>query len=282
MIFWYEPPKSLVKTSVQQGRRPWLVISNDEGNISAPTCNIVPTTTEDKTHIPTHVTCWFNGQKNTILCEQCITVDQNVLKDFICVLTDETMSKVEEALSIQYSIRPVVKYGDFNMDNLVHKLENIIGEIIEDKVKQKSQVVPQSTLEDSALRLGQLIEDLVGGSNKTEVKVEQPVEPVKVSPVAIHQVINPTVKEPKIKKDPPAANKPVGAKLNKTRQKWTTESRCQFLRDCDTMSPDAVKEKYGFTTVGTVFATKYNCKNILNEMGVDYKNAIDGTATNSN
>ena len=169
MVFWYEPIKSETKTCVQQGRRLWLVISNDDGNISAPTCNIVPMTTEDKTYIPVHIeNVFIYGQKNTILCEQCITVDQNQLKEFVCILTDETMKKVDEALAIQYHISPVVRYMDVNLSNLVEKLEGLIGDIIQEKVKQHTQTVPISQIEDSALKLGQMIEDLVGGDKRVD------------------------------------------------------------------------------------------------------------------
>lgn len=295
MVFWYEPPKHLVKTSMQQGRRPWVVVSNDEGNISAPTCNIAPLTAEDKTDIPVHVKTYLFGIENIVLCEQITTVDQSVLKEYYCSLTDDTMKKVEEAIAIQYSISPIVKYMDFNMSNLVTKLEGMIEGIIRDKVQKQSQVVAYDDLEDSALRLGQLIEDLMGTSIKAEAPNKQPTpapkltpKPIQksptVSPASAKEVEKAVVKEePKKPQQVPQQNI-ASQQKGRQKQKWTVESRCEFLRDCDTMSPEDVKEKYGFTAIGSVFATKYNCKNILKEMGVDYKNgeSISRAGTESN
>ena len=58
--------------------------------------------------------------------------------------------------------------------------------------------------------------------------------------------------------------------VKKTQTKWTIEKRCEFLRDCDTMSMDNVAKKWGLS-VKSVFSTKYNCKNILEHEGVNYK-----------
>ena len=263
MVFWYCPPESSnKKTSVQQGNRPYVVLSCDEGNLTAPTCNVAPCTTEDKTPIPVHIDCWFNGQKNTILLEQMLTIDQHAVGDFICMLTDEVLERVENALTIQYSIRPQVKYADFRLDNIVNKLESIIEEIIKNKVQQYQSVVPQYDIEESALKLGQLIEDLVGVG-----KVKKPVEivaPTNITPVSVEEAKSSVSDKPKeeVKKTSAPPVKPA-KNLSQGRIKWTEEKRRQYLDDCDKLSPEEVRIKYGFTSIGTVFSTKYNCKNAL-------------------
>lgn len=281
MVFWYEPTPTQDKTCVQQGRRPWLVISNDLGNISSPTCNIVPMTTEDKISIPTHVKTYVYGTENVILCEQAITVDQNCLRNYYCSMTEETMEKVDAALAIQFGIKPTVQYADFNMSNLVEKLEGMFEDIIREKVKQQSQAVTYSDLQNSALKLGQMIEDLVGcASTPPESKPEEGVkkqeitqncEP-KAKPVETEPVKESVETEP-VKEKTDSNITPIGGRPSKSKRiKWTVESRCQFLRDCDSLSPEAVRHKYGFSTINTVFTTKYNCRNVLKEMGVDYTN----------
>lgn len=294
MVFWCNNSATdSKKTSVQQGRIPYVVVSCDEGNLSAPTCNIAPCTTEDKANIPVHVDCWFNGQKNTILLEQIITVDQNSVGDFICMLTDETLERIERALTIQYSIRPQVKYADFKLDNVISKLESIVEEIIKNKSQQYKSAIPDSELEESALKLGQMLEDLMGTPNKTEpvVHIEESYLELQTVPTstALHNddtvkttvvnsgntVINdnsptsstytPVVDVEKTKAMKEKHVKPVkpSNKVNGGRIKWTDEKRRQFLEDCDNMSPEEVRVKYGFGPIASVFQTKYMCKNIL-------------------
>lgn len=290
MVFWYEPLPTPGKTCVQQGHRPWLVVSNDMGNISSPTCNIVPMTTEDKVPIPTHVPTYVRGNKNYILCEQAITIDQDSLKDYYCCMTEETMEKVDEALAIQFGIKPKVICQDFSTSNLVEKLEEMFEGIIKEKVKQQSQAVTYDDLQKSALKLGQMVENLVRGTNDSNPPItEMPAMDKTVVESKVES--SPTCEEPRektvlkskfdtLKPKSPQSNKP--SKTSETkRTKWTPESRCQFLRDCDTMSLEEVRQKWGFSSVNSVVSTRYNCRNILKEMGVDYTNekAISGKTT---
>ena len=285
MVFWYNPGVAdkfnataedsrgvTRKSSVQAGHRPYVVVSCDEGNLTAPTCNIAPVTDEVKTKLPVHVDVYFNGRMNTVLLEQVITVDQYALKDYVCMFTDETLEKIERALTIQYSIRPSLLYGDFDLGNIIGSLEKIVTRIIENKTAMQ-QARPQATLaevEDVAVKLGAMIEELVGVPEvKTEVKQDASVcdesQPIpEVQPQKSEQ--KPVVEKPKPKPTPQPVvkpqNKPVQNKTN-GRMRWTDESRRQYLKDCDEMSPQEVADKYGFSTIKSVFQTKYMCKNIL-------------------
>lgn len=283
MVFWDNPGVAdkfnataedsrgnIRKSSVQAGCRPYVVVSCDEGNLTAPTCNIAPVTDEIKAKLPVHVDVYFNGRMNTVLLEQIITVDQYALKDYVCMFTDETLEKIEKALTIQYSIRPSLLYGDFDLGNVIGSLEKIITRIIENKIAMQ-QAKPQATLaevEDVAVKLGTMIEELVGVPEvKTDMKQVASVcdesQPIpEVQPQKSEQ--KPVVEKPKPAPQPVVKpqNKPVQNKTN-GRMRWTDESRRQYLKDCDEMSPQEVADKYGFSTIKSVFQTKYMCKNIL-------------------
>lgn len=223
MVFWLNPAKvynqdnqflacngKKYPTHLQMENRPWMVVSNNEGNDTSPTCNIVPITLEDKPVLPCHVKFIYEGRQQTVLCEQVRTVDTMALKDFIYIVSDEVLQKVERAIAIQFAIRPSISTADFTLDTTLKHLEKIIAQIIQEKVeiyKQEiqPQVIPVSQVENTALHLGQMLEDLCSEAFKKpepeevvpeEVVPEEPAKPVE----------QPVVSEPKpIKETKPSS-----------------------------------------------------------------------------
>lgn len=109
MVFMYNPAEtsesfSSRKSSVQQGYRPWLVVSNNTNNKYSTTCNIVPLTSKSKHDLPVHVHCVLQGVNNTIMVEQIRTVEQSELGTFKWELDDDIMEQVAKAISIQFAI----------------------------------------------------------------------------------------------------------------------------------------------------------------------------------
>ena len=107
-IFYCNLPEAKGKSSIQSGKRPVIIVQNDQGNKFSPTTIVVPLTTVSKrTHLPTHVTinpCEVRGLKSrfeqsTILCEQIITVDKSSLTDKICWTDLKRNCKVNQALA---------------------------------------------------------------------------------------------------------------------------------------------------------------------------------------
>ena len=147
MVFWFSPDKvykeqmefegfkgKRYKTSIQHGNRPWLVVSNNEGNNSARTCNVVPITTEQgKTEIPVHVRFEFEGIPQLILVEQPRTVDIAALGEYMCTVSDDIMEQVEKAQAIQFAIRPSVTYLDITLDKVTEHLKNLVAYILQEK-----------------------------------------------------------------------------------------------------------------------------------------------------
>ena len=317
-VYWFNPAEvygesleftafngRTYKSSVQNFNRPWLVTSNNEGNSSSPTCNIVPITLEDKTEIPVHVKFTYEGKRQTILCEQPKTVDCLALKDYMYTVSDSIMEQVEKAIAIQHGIRPQVTYADFTLDSTIRHLEVVIANIIANKVEQVKQelqkeqlpagVIPTSQIEDAALHLGQMIEDLVGEQVKPIIQQPKPQETKEIKP--IKPVTNP--QKPHIspfnqsrpskpnyhgmsaiekfnarynqsqptKKEDTQPSKPIKSSSGK-RNTWTTETRLQYLDDCEKMSPKEVQEKYGFKSIQSVFQMKYLHKNVLIKAGL--------------
>lgn len=290
MVFWFNPDKvykeqmefegfkgKRYKTSIQHGNRPWLVVSNNEGNNSARTCNVVPITTEQgKTEIPVHVRFEFEGIPQLILVEQPRTVDIAALGEYMCTVSDEVLEQVEKAQAIQFAIRPSVTYLDITLDKVTTHLKNLVAYILQEKqvlIERQEELitngggaVPMSNIEDAALQLGEMIEDLVSVS-----KPEKPAEVFKPQPAhgsQIEKLNQRLAKSQQIKQQEQPKTQPtaVGEEITTQKRKrnsWTEESRRAYLADCDKMTPQEVMTKYGFKSVQSVFQTKYACKNAL-------------------
>lgn len=267
------------KTSVQRGNRPYLVVSNNQGNDSAPTCNVVPITTEDKTDIPVHVKFTYGGLPQTILVEQPMTVDIMALGDYMCTLSDDIMKEVEKAQMIQYDIRPTVTYMDLKLENLLSHLEETVSRIIKERmdvIQVKKEEVKTAAIEDTALQLGQMLEDLCKPTSKPveiaaplqeskEIMMQQPkqkkpnyagMSPVEKFNARYSHFTN--ASKPTSLKEPTKA-----VKKSSKRNTWTLEKRQQYLEDCEKLSPQEVMKKWNLSTVQSVFQTKYTCRNVL-------------------
>lgn len=100
--------------SEQGGTRPVLVISNNTGNRHSPTVIIAPITsrTHTKAKLPTHteVTDFDKLDKDSIiLLEQIRTIDKRRLKQYMGMMPDNIMARVDKALAISISLNNKLK-----------------------------------------------------------------------------------------------------------------------------------------------------------------------------
>lgn len=105
----YYADLSPVVGSEQGGIRPVLIIQNDTGNRHSPTVICAAITSRmNKAKLPTHVEIdarQYRLVKNSvILLEQIRTIDKQRLKDLVCHLDKNIMTKVDEALKISLSL----------------------------------------------------------------------------------------------------------------------------------------------------------------------------------
>ena len=91
--------------SEQGGTRPVLIISNDVGNKHSPTVIVAPITSRihTKAKLPTHT---FEGlDKNSIiLLEQIRTIDKQRLKQYLGMIPDNIVARVDKALAISVAL----------------------------------------------------------------------------------------------------------------------------------------------------------------------------------
>lgn len=296
MVFWFDPlqryggtgeftlpfnPNRLMKSHLQLNERPWLVVSTDLGNNTSDTCNIVPITEENKPDLPCHVKYIYQGKQQTVLVEQIKTVDALALGGYMYTLSDECMIQVEKAMVSQYGIRPSVTYVDLKLSNLVTHLENLVNSIIKEKSEmlevETSGMVSDQQIEDAATRLSTALESLSPKVPKPQKKDSSqpakdnskvfPTTPTKDKYAGMSTVEKFNAKYGLNKTPSPTDTQATHTSPPKTskpkRNTWTVESRKQYLKDCEQLSPQEVMKKYNFSTINSVFQTKYACKNAL-------------------
>ena len=105
----YYADLSPVIGSEQGGVRPVLIIQNDVGNRYSPTVIAAAITSQkDKTKLPTHIQ--VNAEESglskdsIVLLEQVRTIDKKRLKDKMGRLDDESMSMINQALSVSFGL----------------------------------------------------------------------------------------------------------------------------------------------------------------------------------
>ena len=95
--------------SEQGGIRPVLIIQNDVGNRHSPTVICAAITSKmNKAKLPTHVEIQAGRYQivrdSVILLEQLRTIDKRRLKDRVCHLDDEMLTRVDRALQVSLEL----------------------------------------------------------------------------------------------------------------------------------------------------------------------------------
>ena len=95
--------------SEQGGIRPVLIISNDTGNRYSPTVIVAAITSrvQTKAKLPTHIEVNdFEGldKNSVVLLEQIRTIDKQRLKQYMGMMPDNIMARVNKALAISLAM----------------------------------------------------------------------------------------------------------------------------------------------------------------------------------
>ena len=106
----YYADLSPVVGSEQGGKRPVLIVQNDTGNLHSPTVIAAAITSRmGKNRLPTHID--INAERveglskdSVVLLEQVRTIDKQRLGDKMGHLDDETMTHVNNALSVSFGL----------------------------------------------------------------------------------------------------------------------------------------------------------------------------------
>ncbi len=105
----YYAELSPVVGSEQGGTRPVLIVQNDTGNRHSPTVIAAAITSQlGKARLPTHIRIPGPevglAKDSVILLEQIRTLDKRRLREHMGRLTDEQMSRVDNAIAVSFGI----------------------------------------------------------------------------------------------------------------------------------------------------------------------------------
>lgn len=109
-----------VKGSEQGGIRPVLIIQNDKGNKYSPTTIVAAITSKlDKHRLPTHVGIRVEGLplNSLILLEQICTMDKSRLIEYVGIVDEKIMKRVDKVLIISVGINIITVEEDAVMTN---------------------------------------------------------------------------------------------------------------------------------------------------------------------
>ena len=100
---------SPVVGSEQGGTRPVLIVQNDTGNRHSPTVIAAAITSQlGKARLPTHITVPGRevglAKDSVVLLEQIRTLDKRRLREHMGRLSDEQMSRVNEAIAVSFGL----------------------------------------------------------------------------------------------------------------------------------------------------------------------------------
>ena len=265
-VFWFDPSVYSDKTEIEANgktfethiqlkTRPVLVVSNNQNNDNSYVCSVAPITSESKPPLPCHVKYVYAGKEQTIELEQIRTVDILSLQTYICTLSDSVMQKVEAAIVAQFDIRPSVNYLDITLSNITNHLQEVVkrilieqGAIMTDKA-QVRQGIPVSNIEDCALYLADAIENLV--------KKPAPPQPVVINEES-QRLPAQNVSKPDEKSI--SHKKPRRHGGGRTVPDDEMQRRIQYVEDCNTLSLEAVAQKYNIA-LDKVLNLKYYYQN---------------------
>jgi mRNA interferase MazF len=79
-------------------------VSNDENNKHSGIIEVVYSTTQPKTELPTHVTIRSTGRVSTVLCEQVTSVSVERVNNYIGQVSEQEMKNIDIALMISLQL----------------------------------------------------------------------------------------------------------------------------------------------------------------------------------
>lgn len=251
-------------SSVQQKSRPYLIVSCEENNLNAPTFNVLPISTRDNDHLPMHVYYKYqdgtNGGRNqTIFCEQITTVSALVFNDprsyFMYSFSIEFMNKVDNALAAQLGLRP--RIADMHiLERIIHELAEAERAKVESAKKKEVGVRMEKIAEYLAKTFNLTIttEQLQNGCEYRDAqlqaadkKVVQEMRDTAQTRRGATPTPQPTLAAKPVQlpaSSTPVTRSPAVAKNGKKKNRWTPESRAEFLEYYSTHTISETAEHY--------------------------------------
>lgn len=272
MVFWYNlderidkntPPMITVHNKEypdhrQYGMRHWLVISNNIGNFTSPTCNVIPITGSlGKANIPTHVPVTFRGRRFEALCEQTMTINTISLQDYAYTLSETDIRNVEKALLVQFDLSQtqcmdtdiddqqrleslMVQFGN-HMKSFMECYEKRLTAILKIEESQKQMKV-QNVLEAGQATTNKTFQH---PTHSNEPDAEKLINSRVSSKKKLTQIEKFNARYPGAALNPQmdSAGTNAAAPMDNKNHKWTKELAEEYLHDTEKLPPKQIVAK---------------------------------------
>lgn len=215
-------------TSVQGGKRPCVVVSNDINNLHCETVNVCPITSSIDT-LPMHPAIYVK-QKGQVLTEQILTVSRHSLYSYCGQATTQEMEDIETALRLQLGLQ------GSDLDNDILQQLKFIELALTSIEEYKVQKTFNQTQKDKEIK-------------QTMTRIEAKVDKYR----GMSQVEKFETKYPQYAKPTRPVKEEETSSTKRKRRTWTLEEKLQFIEDCKLMSKKQVQEKYNLGSVQTVY-----------------------------
>lgn len=235
----------------QEKDRPHVVLSIGKFNTSSGMVTMAPITTREEVRTPSQVG-FINhyNRKNVVLCEHIRTLDHTCgeyLFEFMGVLSDEIMEKIDVALSIHLGMH----YSPITLKSLYDTMEGIVKSV---GYMQEKAGTPKFTDEDvqkfteklreiSETALGSIITDTEGNKEIVTTNTDIPTIIVTNEEVAATKE-EVSEEQPKVSWIKPELKVEETIAPKKPRMKWTREKCKEFLNDMNTLPMKEVMKKW--------------------------------------
>lgn len=103
-IVWVNNNSGL-DTSIQLGKRPYLIISNNYCNKYSPVITAIPLTSKEKKSLPMHHTIMLDNVINTVLAEQITCISKSNITDYIDTIGDKDLKIIETKIKLQLGLK---------------------------------------------------------------------------------------------------------------------------------------------------------------------------------
>ena len=127
IYFFDKGPKVGVE---QQGGRPGIIVSNNLCNKHSEFVEVVYTTCQPKTELPTHIAINSTPRPCTALCEQIHTLSKKKILCYYGEVTAEQECEINKALAVNLALPQDVKYDnphEKEFEELQNKLEAVVN-----------------------------------------------------------------------------------------------------------------------------------------------------------
>jgi mRNA interferase MazF len=149
IYFFDKGPKVGVE---QQGGRPGIIVSNNLCNEHSEFVEVVYTTCQPKTELPTHITISSTPKPCIALCEQIHTLSKKKILHYYGEITAEEEVEINNALAINLSLPQDIKHNKLKEENIQLKLQLDAALEANQGYEQEAQVLTKE-IQDLSMKL---------------------------------------------------------------------------------------------------------------------------------